>query len=71
MNADLIRAWKDETYREGLTAEERRLLPENPAGAIELTEEELAGVDGALTPLIIASLISLNTLIWSSVKSCE
>jgi mersacidin/lichenicidin family type 2 lantibiotic len=70
MNADLIRAWKDETYREGLTAEERRLLPENPAGAIELTEEELAGVDGALLPLI-TFLVSLNTAIWSSVKWCN
>jgi mersacidin/lichenicidin family type 2 lantibiotic len=69
MNPDLIRAWKDETYREGLTAEQRALVPDNPAGAIELTDGELAGVDGALTPVIL-TLISLNTLIWSSVKWC-
>jgi mersacidin/lichenicidin family type 2 lantibiotic len=68
MNVDLIRAWKDEVYREGLTAQQRALVPANPAGAIELTEEELAGVDGAITPtIIIVSLISLNSVIWTSV----
>ena len=37
----IIRAWKDPEYRENLSEEERELLPENPAGAIELTDEEL------------------------------
>jgi mersacidin/lichenicidin family type 2 lantibiotic len=67
MNVDLIRAWKDEVYREGLTAQQSALVPANPAGAIELTEEELAGVDGAMTPIIIISLITLNSVIWTSV----
>jgi mersacidin/lichenicidin family type 2 lantibiotic len=70
MNADLIRAWKDEMYRDGLTAEQLAAMPANPAGVLELSEDELAGVDGALTPVIL-SLISLNTLIWSSVKWCS
>ena len=45
----IIRAWKDETYRRGLSAAERAALPENPAGRVdldELTAAELAGVDG-------------------------
>ena len=70
MNADLIRAWKDEMYRDGLTAEQLAAMPANPAGALELSEDELAGVDGALTPIIL-TLISLNTIIWSSVKWCN
>ena len=37
----IIRAWKDPEYRQSLSEEERELLPENPAGAIELTDEEL------------------------------
>lgn len=37
----IIRAWKDPEYRQALPEEERELLPENPAGAIELTDEEL------------------------------
>jgi mersacidin/lichenicidin family type 2 lantibiotic len=43
---DIIRAWKDEEYREGLSAAERSRLPQNPAGIIELTEPDLAEVEG-------------------------
>ena len=37
----IIRAWKDPEYRVSLSEEELNTLPENPAGAIELTDEEL------------------------------
>jgi mersacidin/lichenicidin family type 2 lantibiotic len=46
-NVDIIRAWKDEEYRLSLTDAERAMLPENPAGLIELEEEELKAVFGA------------------------
>ncbi|HEU4391919.1 MAG TPA: mersacidin/lichenicidin family type 2 lantibiotic [Blastocatellia bacterium] len=35
---DVVRAWKDEEYRIGLSDEERGLLPENPAGTLDLPE---------------------------------
>ncbi|HZO76125.1 MAG TPA: mersacidin/lichenicidin family type 2 lantibiotic [Ktedonobacteraceae bacterium] len=41
-----IRAWKDSEYRETLSAEELALLPEHPAGQIELSEEDLLNVVG-------------------------
>ena len=37
----IIRAWKDPEYRVSLSEEELDALPNNPAGAIELTDEEL------------------------------
>jgi mersacidin/lichenicidin family type 2 lantibiotic len=43
----LIRAWKDEEYRLSLSEAERALLPENPAGSIELTDAELEQATGA------------------------
>ncbi len=43
---DVIRAWKDEEYRESLSEEERKLLPEHPAGLIELGDAELEAVGG-------------------------
>jgi mersacidin/lichenicidin family type 2 lantibiotic len=46
--SNLIRAWKDETYRQGLSTQEQAMLPVNPAGAIELTEAELEAISGAL-----------------------
>ena len=68
MTIDVIRAWKDESYRESLTPEQRAALPANPAGAIELTENELAAVDGAMTPVIIGLTISLNYGVWFTLR---
>ncbi len=46
MKFDVTRAWKDESYRESLSAEERSLLPVNPAGEIELSDAELEAIYG-------------------------
>lgn len=43
---DIVRAWKDSEYRASLSDAERALIPENPAGMVELTDEELEGVAG-------------------------
>lgn len=47
MKFDIVRAWKDETYRSSLSTEEQAMLPENPAGALELSDAELEAVHGA------------------------
>lgn len=44
MRFDIVRAWKDEGYRQGLNDEQLSALPANPAG--ELTGAELAFVNG-------------------------
>ena len=46
---EIIRAWRDEEYRLGLSESERSMLPENPAGAVELTDADLAEAAGADT----------------------
>lgn len=38
---EIIRAWKDEEYVSRLTPAEQGLLPQNPAGLIELPDDEL------------------------------
>jgi len=43
---DVVRAWKDEEYWNSLSEEQKAQLPENPAGMIELTDEEINGVVG-------------------------
>jgi mersacidin/lichenicidin family type 2 lantibiotic len=43
---DTIKAWKDATYRSGLSAEQLAGLPVNPAGQIELSDTELDAVNG-------------------------
>ena len=43
---NVIRAWKDEEYRRGLSEAERASLPQHPAGWIELDDAELGMVAG-------------------------
>ena len=43
---NVIRAWKDEDYYSSLNKEELRLLPENPAGIIELSDDQMEGFRG-------------------------
>jgi mersacidin/lichenicidin family type 2 lantibiotic len=45
-HTDIIRAWKDETFRSSLTDTQRATLPEHPAGLVELSDVELDGVAG-------------------------
>lgn len=45
-NFDIIRAWKDEDYRNSLSDEQQSQLPENPAGIIELPNEVTQSLAG-------------------------
>jgi mersacidin/lichenicidin family type 2 lantibiotic len=47
---NVIRAWKDVEYRLRLSVAERAQLPDNPAGAVEMTEAELGAVAGGMPP---------------------
>ena len=38
---EIVRAWKDQDYRDTLTAEQLAELPEHPAGVIEFGQPEL------------------------------
>ncbi|HEY0601656.1 MAG TPA: mersacidin/lichenicidin family type 2 lantibiotic [Herpetosiphonaceae bacterium] len=38
---DLVRVWKDEDYRLSLDAHQQAMLPKNPAGEIEVRDEDL------------------------------
>ncbi len=62
-----IRAWKDREYRESLSAEEMALLPENPAGQVELTEEDLLDVvgGGGGNTICQAASVCVNSVICS------
>jgi len=65
----IIRAWKDPEYRLNLSAEDQALLPENPAGAIELTDDELDMAVGGHHPSSNSSNSSSNSSNRSSSNS--
>jgi mersacidin/lichenicidin family type 2 lantibiotic len=43
---DVVRAWRDEEYRNSLTAEELASLPESPAGLATISDEALRSITG-------------------------
>ena len=43
---DIIRAWKDPVYRATLGARELAQLPPNPAGLVNLTDDQLRAATG-------------------------
>jgi mersacidin/lichenicidin family type 2 lantibiotic len=43
---NIIRAWKDEGYRQNLSEAEREQLPDHPGGLIELSHSDLDAVGG-------------------------
>ena len=45
-NLDVVRAWRDEEYRNSLTSEERASLPENPAGLATISDDTLRSITG-------------------------
>jgi mersacidin/lichenicidin family type 2 lantibiotic len=47
---DIVRAWKDPLYRASLSPDELAQLPDNPAGAIELSDDRLKVVSGGAIP---------------------
>jgi len=71
---DIIRAWKDRAYRNSLSAEQLAHLPEHPAGAIELTDDELTNVDGAaaisIRPTATLVYVCLCTLAYCTITVC-
>ena len=63
---DIIRAWKDKTYRQSLSSEQQTALPEHPAGEIELAEEDLDQVQGASTYPIFCP----TSTVFQTVSTC-
>jgi mersacidin/lichenicidin family type 2 lantibiotic len=51
-NIDIIRAWKNEDYRLELSPAELAALPSNPAGIVELSDDQMGRVVGGLVAAI-------------------
>lgn len=46
---EIVRAWRDEDFAASLTDEQRALLPQNPAGLVELAIDDMRSVVGGCT----------------------
>lgn len=74
MKLDIVRAWKDESYRLNLSGEQLSQLPANPAGDLELSDADLGAVygGGGITLIRIShiSLFSINLLASPFNQTC-
>jgi mersacidin/lichenicidin family type 2 lantibiotic len=57
---NIVRAWKDVEYRLSLSDAERALVPDNPAGLIELAEEDLGQVHGGAPDCTVGGCFTLG-----------
>jgi mersacidin/lichenicidin family type 2 lantibiotic len=48
---DVVRAWRDEEYRNSLTPEQLASLPESPAGVATVDDTALRSVTGSATTI--------------------
>jgi mersacidin/lichenicidin family type 2 lantibiotic len=44
----IILAWKNKEFRNSLSPQESKLLPEHPVGLVELMDEELSPASGGI-----------------------
>jgi len=70
-NIDIIRAWKDEEYRHSLSEEQRSQLPENPAGSLELADQEMQNLVGGAAKSLKNGSQPLQLSLWSIVANCK
>ncbi|HYO14892.1 MAG TPA: mersacidin/lichenicidin family type 2 lantibiotic [Thermoanaerobaculia bacterium] len=59
----IVRAWKDEDYRDSLSEAERSALPANPAGLVEVRDADLKLTTGGhsdTTRCTIWTLVNLR-----------
>lgn len=60
-SSEIVRAWKDEEFRASL---ENTMLPEHPAGQIELSDRLLGKVQGGLAPATEGSICCITFTWW-------
>jgi mersacidin/lichenicidin family type 2 lantibiotic len=61
-NQEIVRSWKDEDHLLNLSSQERAFLPDNPAGLIELTDDELVGVEGGSDSLLVCMSLAAASM---------
>ncbi|MEV4535214.1 mersacidin/lichenicidin family type 2 lantibiotic [Asanoa sp. NPDC049518] len=63
---DLTRAWKDPEYRAGLDPAQVSALPAHPAGVVEMTDDDLAAIDGAGGGAASTPITTTLVLTWEA-----
>ncbi len=66
----IIRAWKDNNYRQKLSEAERAELPAHPSGMIELNDSQLGAVSGARATAGVCNTLECPTHLCPTRLGC-
>ena len=64
----IIRAWKDEDYRLGMSEGELSALPENPAGIVQLSDLEMGQVGGETGSICVIITATMDFICYPSMR---
>ncbi len=64
----VVRAWKNQEYRQNLSEAEQAQLPAHPSGMIELTDADLGVVSGGLNTSRACNVTQGTICITAGVK---
>lgn len=69
---DVAQAWKSESYRATLSDAQLSMVPQSPAGVVELSEAELTAANGGATPTfaVYSFLASAAASVIASFAGC-
>ena len=69
IRVDVIRAWKDPSYRANLSADELALMPGHPSGLVELSDEDLKLASG-LAGIPVTTYITCTESTFRRFRCC-
>lgn len=65
---EIERAWTDRVYRASLSDAEFGAIPDHPAGAVELPDDSLIGVNGGTTTVPCTTAGTLTVILSCSIN---
>ncbi len=67
---NIVRAWKDPSYRSSLDAEKLSEIPSNPVGLVELTDAQLKEASG-LAGVIVTTFRTCTEFTFQRFHCCK
>ena len=68
--SEIIRAWKDARFRRRLSEAERAMLPPNPVGVLEVTDEQIKEASGIGESIALTTAMTCTELTFRGWRQC-
>jgi mersacidin/lichenicidin family type 2 lantibiotic len=68
--SEIIRAWKDAKFRRRLSEAERALLPPNPAGVLEVSDEQIEEASGLAAGMALTTAMTCTEFSFRGWRQC-